>query len=321
MRDSVGSPILCVDIGGSSTKAGVLYAGGELTSVDSIPTKPDAESFIGHLVELIARTRDGAESAQEHGPVNLGIAVAGFLDSDRNGLIYNSNLAWLEGFPLRQRLQREFPDLAIELEVDSNAATMAEYHFGSGQGSSRFLCVTSGTGLGVGMTIHGAPLRFAYGCLGDIGHTIVLRDGPLCTCGGRGCAEILVSAISLAEAYKRSLDTQQVLTLRDVIEAAQAGDFAATSILQTAGEWLGVAIASMANTFFPDHIAIAGGLSAGGDFVLKPAERVFRESACLLARSTARFTRATLGSMATLIGAAWPFWECETNEHGQSISR
>ncbi len=98
------------------------------------------------------------------------------------------------------------------------------------------------------------------------------------------------------------------LTLRDVIEAAQAGDSSAQSVLKEAGEWLGVAIASLANIFFPDHIAIAGGLSAGGDFVLKPAERVFRESACVLARSTATFTPAALGSMATLIGAAWPFW-------------
>ncbi|MDQ2844372.1 MAG: ROK family protein [Acidobacteriota bacterium] len=321
MENSARSPILCVDIGGSSAKAGLLYANGELIHVDSIATKPDAESFMASLIQLIAKTRAAPEKDQQPEPIRLGIAVAGFLDPERTCLIYNSNLSWLEGFPLRRRLQQEFPGLTIELEVDSNAATMAEYRFGSGQGSSRFLCVTSGTGLGVGMTINGAPLRFAYGCLGDIGHTIVLRDGPLCTCGGRGCAEILVSAVSVAANYKQSINSVQDLSLRDVIEAAHRGETAAISVLQNAGEWLGVAVASMANTFFPDHIAIAGGLSAGGDFVLKPAERVFRESACVLARSTARFTRATLGSTATLIGAACPFWEGETNEDGKPISR
>jgi predicted NBD/HSP70 family sugar kinase len=64
----------------------------------------------------------------------------------------------------------------------------------------------------------------------------------------------------------------------------------------------------MANTFFPDHIAIAGGLSAAGDIVLKPAERVFRQTACEFATAKATFGRAKLGSAATLIGAAWPFW-------------
>jgi glucokinase len=65
----------------------------------------------------------------------------------------------------------------------------------------------------------------------------------------------------------------------------------------------------MANMLFPDHIAIAGGLSAAGDSTLKPAEQAFRESASVFARSNATFTRAKLGSMATIIGAAWPFWE------------
>ncbi len=295
------SDVLCLDIGGTSTKAAVRRASGDLGGVQSIPTKPDVETYFASLIELIDQSRGGTRQ--------MGVAVAGFLDNERTQLVYNSNLSWLEGFPLRQRLGERFPDLEIELEVDSNAATMAEYQLGSGQGSRRFLCVTCGTGLGVGMAIGGVPVRFAYGCLGDIGHVIVLRDGPLCTCGGRGCAEIMVSAPLLARRYKEKTVRAGELSLRDVIEAAEAGDLSAKCILEQAGEWLGVAIASMANTFFPDHIAIAGGLSAGGDFVLKPAERVFRESACVLARSTATFMPATLGSMATLIGAAWPFWQ------------
>jgi glucokinase len=93
-----------------------------------------------------------------------------------------------------------------------------------------------------------------------------------------------------------------------VIEAANAGDPVARSILNRAGEHLGIAIASMANILFPDRIAIAGGLSAAGDFVVAVAEEVFRSSASILARSNVSFSRARLGPQATLIGAAWPFW-------------
>ena len=297
--------VLCVDIGGTSTKAGVLDHHGEMGLVESIATKPDAETYAGNLLALISMVRESAHCKQ------MGVAVAGFLDAARTHLVYNSNIAWLEGFPLRERLSERFPDLAIELEVDSNAAMMAEYQLGSGRGSSRFLCLTAGTGLGVGLAVDGVPLRFAYGCLGDIGHVIVERDGPLCTCGGRGCAEMLVSAPYLAREYQMMKALPNEVTLRDVIQQAGAGDLAAVDVLARAGEWLGVAVASMSNIFFPDHIAIAGGLSAAEDLVLKPAERVFRESACLLARSKVTFTRATLGSMATLVGAAWPFWRTE----------
>lgn len=306
--DPAGYSVLCVDIGGSSTKAGVLGRNGEIRHVSSIPTKPEADSFFDNLMMLIAQTKAAAERGSETVPRQLGVAVAGFLDEERNCLVYNPNLAWLEGYPLRRRLQDQLPGFTIELEVDSNAATMAEYQFGSGQGSHRFLCLTSGTGLGVGMTIDGVPLRFAYGCMGDIGHTIVLRDGPLCACGGRGCAEVLVSSNSLADNYRTLVGAREEITLRGVIEASRQGEPAAISVLTTAGEWLGIAIASMANTFFPDHIAIAGGLSAAGDIVLRPAERVFRETACVFASSKTTFSCAALGSTATLIGAAWPFW-------------
>ena len=312
MSAAAGKPVLCVDIGGTSTKAAILNVPGEIRFLDSIPSAPDCESFFRSLVELIEKTRDIAATEFGEQPSQMGVAVAGFLDPKRSYLVYNSNLQWLQGFPLRKRFTERFAGMAIELEIDSNAATMAEYQLGSGQGSRRFLCATCGTGLGVGMAVDGVPLRFAYGCMGDIGHVIVLRDGPLCTCGGRGCAEIMISATSLARQYGTMKESQDEVSLRDVIEGAEAGDRSAISILGSAGEWLGMAIASMANTFFPDHIAIAGGLSAAGDFVLKPAERVFRETACVLARDGATFTRATLGSMATLIGAAWPFWQIES---------
>ena len=301
------APILCVDIGGTSTKVGVLKTNGNLHYVRSLPTQPPADAFLDNLTSLLAETQ--ATAAEHHQkPYQLGVAIAGFLNDDRTQIIYNPNLPWLESYLIKTRLQDRFPDLQIALEVDSNAATMAEYQFGSGKGSRRFLCLTCGTGLGVGMTIDGVPLRFAYGCLGDVGHTVVSRDGPLCTCGGRGCAEALLAAPNLARRYQQLTDTSGIVTLRDVIAASQHGDAAAISILTTAGEWLGIAMASMANTFFPDHIAIAGGLSAAGDILLQPAERVFRQTASTLAQSTATVSPATLGPAATLIGAACPFW-------------
>lgn len=297
--------VLCVDIGGTSTKAAIVSAAGETGFVASIPTQPDVESYLSQLCGLIERTIGGAGIARVQ-LAGIGVAVAGFLDPERDHLVYNSNLAWLEGFSLLAPLASRF-QLPIELEIDSNAAAMAEWCFGSGQGSQRFLCVTSGTGLGVGMIIDGEPLRFAYGCLGDVGHVIVQRDGPQCTCGGRGCAEIMVSAPAVARRFRERAALEKDVSLRDVIEAARVGDQTAIRLLEEAGQWLGIAIASMASTFFPDHIAIAGGLSEAGDFLMKAVEDAFHGHAGVFARSQTTLTRAALGSRATLIGAAWPF--------------
>ena len=298
---------LCVDIGGTSTKAGLVDGAGRISFIDSIPTEPDGDQFAAALSRLIERS---ARAAADTGgkPRGIGIAVAGFLDSGRRKLIYNPNLAWLQEFPLKDRIAQQF-DLPIELEIDSNAACMAEYRFGFNQEPARFLCLTAGTGLGVGMALDGKPLRFAYGCMGDAGHLIVDRYGPKCSCGGRGCAEALISAPALAHRYRIATGCEECVSLRDVIAAAENGSSSAIEILHDAGAALGVAIASLANTFFPDHVAIAGGLSAAGELVIEPAKRAFCEGASKLARSRTKLTCASLGPNATLIGAAWPFWK------------
>jgi glucokinase len=139
-----------------------------------------------------------------------------------------------------------------------------------------------------------------------VGHIVVQRDGPLCTSGGQCCAEIMVSAPALAERFRESAGVDSEVTLRDVIEKAKRGDETARALLGETGEWLGIAIASMATTFFPDRIAIAGGLSEAADLLMNSVRREFHRHAGVLARK-AEVSRAVLGSRATLIGAAWPF--------------
>lgn len=296
--------VLCVDIGGTTSKTGIFSPSDELELCGSVPTQgPSPELFAQRLCGEI---RAAELEASRRGLVlaGIGVAIAGFLDDERGRMIYNSNLPWLEGFPLRDRLAQEF-DLPVELEVDSNAAAIAEQRLGSGRDSARFLCVTVGTGLGVGMILHGEPLRFAYGCLGDIGHIVLQPNGPVCTCGGRGCAEMYVSAPVLADKYRLAKRLHSETTLRDVIVAARAGDTAGVAVLQEAGEWLGLAIASLANTFYPDRISIAGGLAESGDLVMNAVERAFRESVSEFARAKAVLGRAVLGAKATLTGAAY----------------
>ena len=94
--------------------------------------------------------------------------MAGFINPAHDRLSYNPNLEWLVDFPLRDAMA-EALGMETTLEVDSNASCLGEYRFGAGRGSQRFLCLVSGTGLGVGMVIDGALVRFMGECIGDAG--------------------------------------------------------------------------------------------------------------------------------------------------------
>ncbi len=286
-------PVAGVDIGGTTTKMALIGQDGRIEGQRSIPTASlSAADFVDRLRVAIQEAPWRAD--------RLGVAVAGFVNPAHDFVAYNPNLPWLERYPIRDALQQTL-GLPVTLEVDSNAAALAEWRFGAGRGSDRFLCLTAGTGLGGGMMVGGKILRFAYECLGDVGHVIVEPGGTRCSCGGVGCAEALVGAAAVTGQFQKAGGSAN--DLRDVIEQAGAGDSRAARAIGDAGGWLGLALATLGNILFPDRVAIAGGLSEAGDLLLEPCRRKFRENASPFVWERACIVRAELGWRASLVGA------------------
>jgi glucokinase len=77
-------------------------------------------------------------------------------------------------------------------------ATLGELNFGHGRTAPTLVCFTLGTGIGGGVAVDGTLRRGPLGAAGEIGHQTIVPDGPLCTCGNRGCLEALASPGRLA---------------------------------------------------------------------------------------------------------------------------
>ncbi|MGH9645618.1 MAG: ROK family protein, partial [Bryobacteraceae bacterium] len=284
-----------VDIGGTGTKVAVVDSSGATQHNAAFPTpRASPSSFVQNLCGVILETKRKAESRGIE-ISGLGIAVAGFINAAHDRLAYNPNLAWLEKYPLLSA-SRDEVDLPMVLECDSNAAALAEYRFGTGNGSERFLCIACGTGVGGGMVVGGEILRYAWECLGDVGHVIVKPEGPRCHCGGRGCIEAIAGAEAIAGRWQRASGRAVTATLRDVITVARDGDREAREILCESGRLLGVALATLTNILSPDRIAIAGGLSEAGEIILAPMEESLRASAGTFFQERVSISKAALGS-------------------------
>src|SRR5688572_11748677 len=147
-----------VDIGGSSTKIGIVGAHGSIVRRATIPTSaggepaPLLDGIVSTLRAMLHAQRTGVPGAGRMDILGVGVSVAGFLDAEHDAMIENANLPALCGFPLRRALEERL-SLECRLEVDSNAAILADYRYGAGQGSARLLGVTVGTGLGGGVII------------------------------------------------------------------------------------------------------------------------------------------------------------------------
>ncbi|HMC55280.1 MAG TPA: ROK family protein [Gemmatimonadaceae bacterium] len=257
-----------VDIGGTRTKIGLVTEDAQIVKRVTISTtdRGDPQPLVDGIVAALSPLLDEAR-ANNSEIAGLGVSVAGFLDKQRSAMVANANLPALCGFPLRDVLEQRL-NLPCSLEVDSNAATIGEFRHGAGAGSRRLLGATVGTGLGGGVIIDGAMLRYMGECAGDLGHIIVAPNGRECTCGARGCLEAMVCSAALVQrARKRAV--------REIVSAAQRGDKRARTAINETARWLGIGLASLTPLFHPDRIVIGGGVSASGSLLMRPLRKAY----------------------------------------------
>ncbi len=304
-----------VDIGGGSTKIGLVSTAGEIVTRRRVVTgeADDADAIVERYAEAIGEMLAAHPQAR---PLGVGIGFPGRIHAGNlSGDL--GNIPALDDFPLAERLGASF-GLPARMENDGTAAGLAEAMFGEDRHARRILLVAAGTGIGVSLTVDGQPFITSGGGLGNAGQLMMQgSDGRPCRQGCVGCLESLASGDALngiarrycAEAPDSPLAARarrlgREADASDVVVTALDGDPAAIAMLADVGRWLGRGAATWAQIFAPDVILLGGGLSAAGDLLLGPLEREARLCGLPLYLAPARFALASLGNDAGVIGAA-----------------
>ena len=174
-----------VDIGGTNLKAGLTDESGQLLAVQKMKVAAitDQQSLAWTIVSL---TQELAKCAGV--PLNeiasVGVGVPGTVEIRSGSIGYTCNLP-LQNVPLR-KLFHHYLSIPLYIENDANCAALAEYYAGAGRESKRFVTITLGTGVGAGIIHNGKVYHGANGMAGEVGHTVIVKDGLPCPCGRRG---------------------------------------------------------------------------------------------------------------------------------------
>lgn len=304
-----------VDIGGTKIAAGVVDEDGAILAQTRRATQPDDAGSIDRAIAEIY-----AELSESYEVGAIGLAAAGFVASDRSGVLFAPNLAW-RNYPLRDRVAELVgPDVRIVVENDANAAGWAEFRFGVGRDVDDMLMLTVGTGLGGAIMIGGQLVRGAWGVAAEVGHMRVVPGGHYCGCGHEGCWEQYASGSALVRDAQAAVITQPERAVRllelaggdaeklvgpHVTDAAQEGDPLAVELFTELGRWIGEGSASVAALLDPELIVVGGGVGAAGDLLLAPARQAFGEQLSARGyRPEARIELAAMGNDAGIVGAA-----------------
>jgi len=280
MSSTIENFAIGIDIGATKIASVLLSERGELVDSSQMLTLAhEGPEFVfdkvaDQILDL-ARQKPGAI-------VGVGIGSPGKVDSSY-GMVYDAvNLGWKEAHLVEEISKRIGADLPVWIQKDTNLNALGEYYFGACQGCDDFIYIGLGSGLGAGIISNGHLIIGSDWYAADVGHLSVDPEGPLCVCGGHGCAELVASGPGLVRVTRqmlvnpsaKSILTDQVeLTPADVLAAADNGDTLALEALREVGRILGIVMSACTVILNPSRFVIGGGLGlAGFDFIV-PAVR------------------------------------------------
>jgi predicted NBD/HSP70 family sugar kinase len=250
---------------------GLAFDGTVIYRRELSPDTDDRDSLQGLLVAELRRALADSSAASRGSLLGIGVGIAGLVDAREGVVLYCPGLPGWENAPLASTLGECF---GVEVLVDDAVRCMAlaEKRHGAARGLGTFLYLYIGSGVGSGIVLDNRIYRGTNGVSGEFGHITVKEDGPLCTCGNKGCLEAVVSARAILERARELVaagvhstlgaDTagspDQALSLEGIYQAALRGDKLATMLVAEAEESIGIGVADLINIFDPGTVVLAG---------------------------------------------------------------
>ncbi|UCG93884.1 MAG: ROK family protein [Candidatus Aerophobus sp.] len=309
--------IMGVDMGGTNIRTGLFTSEGRLQNKSikihygSFPPQKTIDLVVLEVNNILKK-----EGLDLFNISAMGVGFPGHVNFKRGIALTTSNLPQWDDIPLRDILEDRLK-IPVYLDNDANLAALAEHLFGAGKGAKNMIYLTVSSGIGAGVIINGKIYRGNRGTAGEIGHTTLDINGPVCTCGKRGCLMAMASGIGIANIAKGVIRKGKKTLIKDlaqndinkitakvIAEAAFRGDEFAENLIEQTARSLGIGLANLVEIFDPEMIIVGGGLSKIKEKFLELVEEVAIQRVPEQLRDSVNIVSSPLGSDAGLIGAA-----------------
>lgn len=305
MRRAIG-----VDLGGSHVMAAVVEEDGSLKGRHEV-------DIVDHRIEAVLDAMQTAiggalSEVKDRTVVGIGVGSPGNVDARTGTIRYSPNFGWTN-VPLGEKLRERF-SFPVYIANDARCATLGEYTYGTGKGVRNFVLLTLGTGIGGGIVAEGTLLLGNAMGAGEFGHhTIRATDGFVCGCGKIGCFEAQASgtglirhALALAPSFPRSTlvdGPREKLGSKAIRKAAASGDGHGLAAWNRWIDDLAIGLSNVIAFVNPEVIALGGGVSSAGDFLVGAVAPKVEERTTMVPRGGTRIVTAALINDAGAVGA------------------
>jgi len=241
------------------------------------------EVVLDRVAGIAGRT---LESLRGAGYLVVGFTVAppGVIDYDAGTVRFAPNLGWRAvelAAGLSTRIGLECPE--IHLENDAKLAAVAEYAGYTDSEVQDLVYLSGEVGVGAGIIAEGRLVRGWSGFSGEVGHLALGPSEMQCSCGRRGCWELVVGLhhfLALAAPVgdvvhdsHRSMDDR----LEILRERAAAGDPRTIAALGTIATDLIRGLSVLVDVLNPKLIVLGGYFASFGEHLLGPVKTALDE--------------------------------------------
>ena len=291
---------ICIDIGGTSIKYGVLSEKGEIFIDGTVSTKvTEKENFI--LSDVKKLVRNILDEYKNYEIKGICISTAGVVNPEKGEIAYaGPTIPKYTGTKIKEELEKEF-SIPCEVENDVNCAGLGEYWRGAGKGSKSMVCLTIGTGIGGSVILDGKLLNGIGYTAGEIGYMDV---------NGSYIQNIASSKYLVEKVQKEKVKREGItdtITGVDIFELAKRGDEICIAGINEIISNLAVGVRNIIYLLNPEVIVIGGGITAQKEYLEEKIRKEVNDGMISDMFRKTRIELAQQGNQAGLLGALYNF--------------
>ncbi len=292
---------------GTDLKLGVCYK-----TRRALPERPSRDDIIKALKGVFKEVID-SPGVQAAPILGIGVADPGIVDVKTGTAVFATQVKGWENVSLRDIMTEEFP-YPFFIESDTRCRLVAEKSLGVARPFDDILMVELSTGIGAGVMSEGRLFRGSRGAAGELGHMMMVENGPYCNCGSQGCLEALASSRAVVQRVSDAIRSGAASMLEEmsrgdlsridihmVAQALEEGDKLSLRVVEETGRLIGEAISNAVNLYNPEVVVLTGELLAFGENMLGPIEGTVKRQALSYNTADLAIEVAEVGDE----GAAW----------------
>jgi predicted NBD/HSP70 family sugar kinase len=292
--------VVGVDIGRRAIRIAVADLEGSIVARLDEPNRCRSASALVRTVSESVERAVASAGLAPHDVVSTVVGTPGVPDPATGTVHRAPNLP---GWERRGLLHELVAALAVAgadvvVENDANLCAVGEHALGAALGVDVLVCLTVGTGIGMGLLVDGRLFRGAHGAAGEIAD---LPFGPLpagAPAHRPGPMETAAAGQAVVEAA-RALGLTKARSAKDVFRLARSGDPTALRVVAEEAEKLAYVVSAVTAVLDPRLIVLGGGIGGNADLLAEPMRRALAATVPAVPEIVA----GQLGEDAVLAGA------------------